>query len=404
MNFLEVRELTIILPESKEVLLYDTSLSIDEGEIVTIVGPTGSGKSTLLKTLAGYVKEDSFKVEGIIKRNVFTVRIPQEPYSRLLFNDVSSLIKNYEEDKGKEYLNLLNLEHLFARKINTLSYGEKKILSILTALLSPAQLILLDEPFSGLDDNKREKLRNLLIGESKKGRAFIIVDHTGTNMGGKLLYIDMYTKKLSDKKKNKIRKEFIFNKESGNILLKGEEISHPRIVKKINFSLKEGEILFFTGTNGSGKTTLLNILAGWEKNEEGGIKFKNESWLKLKDRRGKLFYISQFPESSFPAITLGKIIKMMNINVDQIKKAGLGDRLNVPATNLSFGEKIKVNLIMADHCGCSIIMIDEVFSSLDHKTLETMYKFLVKWQDENRGVILTSPNKIFNNREINLNG
>ncbi len=402
MALLEVEDLTITLSNG-DVLLREVNLSMGEGEILTIVGPSGSGKSTLLKVLAGHKKE-GIHVEGRIATNTLPVRIPQEPYPRLLFGTVEALLKNYDLRAGLELLEELGITHLRERKINTLSYGEKKILSILTALLSPSRLIMLDEPFSGLDDSRRERLKSLIEIERSRGRSFILVDHTGTNMGGTLLYIDMEHKKLSAEKKTKKKYEFDISQKGGTTLLEMKEIRHRRINRSITLHLTSGGTTLITGDNGTGKTTLLNIIAGWEKAESGQIIFRDTTWEKLKDRRGKIFYVSQYPESSFHATTLAKMMKSMQIEKEGLRRLGLEHRLDIPVTELSFGEKIKTNLLMADNSSCDIILIDEVFSSLDHRTLKTMYEYINRWQEMGRGIIITSPNTVSFKEGVNLNG
>ena len=145
-----------------EPLLKKFSLSINKGEVVTVVGPSGSGKSTLLEIIIGNIKAHSGSVTKAKVSQVF-----QDPYSsfhnsytiRNQIDDVAS------SDKIDEFMQVLQLEAaLLDKKAYELSGGQLQRFSILRALLMEPDLLLLDEPTSALDNVTQLEVMKMLMG------------------------------------------------------------------------------------------------------------------------------------------------------------------------------------------------------------------------------------------------
>lgn len=148
----------------------DFSLSIGEGDIVSIVGPNGCGKTTLMNILAGIVSEDS----GF-------VRLKSKDISYIFQNYRDSLLpwkNNYEnamfplEIKGcdskdmrkrvEELENIFGVDMIWNEYPYNLSGGQQQILAFFRALLAEPKIILIDEAFSALDFENNLLLRNIL--------------------------------------------------------------------------------------------------------------------------------------------------------------------------------------------------------------------------------------------------
>jgi len=157
---LEIKNLTF--GYTKERLLYkDFDLTINKGEVVSVVGPSGSGKSTLLELISGELKP----LKGEIIVSSFS-QIFQDPYSS--FHPTYSIINQIEEvtdTKGIEkYCKELNLDpSLLEKRTHQLSGGQLQRCSILRALLMKPKLILADEPTSALDNIIQLDVMNILI-------------------------------------------------------------------------------------------------------------------------------------------------------------------------------------------------------------------------------------------------
>jgi len=160
MRVLEIKDLTFGYSPNR--LLYeDFNLSINKGEIVSIVGPSGSGKSTLLELITGELKP----IKGEIKAKKFS-QIFQDPYSS--FHPTYTIIDQIKdvadiegfEDIAKD----LNLDpSLLNKRAHELSGGQLQRCSILRALLMKPSLLLADEPTSALDNITQLDVMKLLV-------------------------------------------------------------------------------------------------------------------------------------------------------------------------------------------------------------------------------------------------
>lgn len=146
----------------KDNLLYkDFSLSIQKGEIKTVVGPSGSGKSTLLELIVGNLKP----IKGEIQKGR-VAQVFQDPYSS--FHNSYSIINQIQDvaplTEMDSFLREMNLErHLLDKKPFELSGGQLQRVSILRALLMKPELLLLDEPTSALDNVIQLDVMKLLL-------------------------------------------------------------------------------------------------------------------------------------------------------------------------------------------------------------------------------------------------
>ncbi|MCL0041313.1 ABC transporter ATP-binding protein [Dehalococcoidia bacterium] len=166
------------------------NLRVKEGEILGL--PNGAGKTTTLKILSALLKPDS----GIV--SVGGVDVQSDPRgARRLIGYLPDLPLLYDEltvlDTLKVYANFwalefdktaalralgeYELEALWNRRVRTLSKGQKQRLSLLVALLHDPPLILLDEPFTGLDIESREFLRQGIESLAEQGKTLVVSSH-----------------------------------------------------------------------------------------------------------------------------------------------------------------------------------------------------------------------------------
>ena len=163
----------------------DVSIKIETGQLISIYGKSGSGKTTMLRLISGL----DFDQEGLIKINNSIwfdseKRVNLTPQKRkvgMVFQD-SALFPNmtvkenleFAMEKGQpksiitELIETIELNDLQHRKPNTLSGGQKQLVALARALVQKPDILLLDEPFSALDDEMRVKLQDYILRLHKK--------------------------------------------------------------------------------------------------------------------------------------------------------------------------------------------------------------------------------------------
>lgn len=173
-----------------EEVLKNINLELESGKIYGFIGRNGSGKTMLFRTLCGFLKPDTgyVKVDGrdLYKNNEFpkdTAALLEKPnyISDLTgFENLKLLskIKNIiNDDQIMETLKLVNLENEADKKFKKYSLGMKQKLGIAGVLMESPKIMILDEPFNGLDDESTEKIRKILLKEKEKGKLILIATH-----------------------------------------------------------------------------------------------------------------------------------------------------------------------------------------------------------------------------------
>lgn len=172
------------------------NLSVKKGEVVGLLGPNGAGKTTTFYMLMGLVRPTGGKVlfKGAdISHASMSGRarlgmgyLSQEPsiFRKLTVEEnimavleTLPLSKKKREERLEELLNDLNISHLRESKAYTLSGGERRRLEITRVLVTNPSLILLDEPFSGVDPIAVADVQNIVKALRDKGLGILITDH-----------------------------------------------------------------------------------------------------------------------------------------------------------------------------------------------------------------------------------
>jgi len=171
----------------KQQVLKDVSLSMQDGEIVGLLGPNGAGKSTLMKVMVGLVKPDSVTGYGLrvtgdeLRVGYLPEQNPlyEEMYVReyLQFMGTLALMdrcavgswtagavrqKRLVEERVEELIRRVGLTEEAHKKIGQLSKGYRQRVGLAQALLSDPDLLVLDEPTTGLDPNQLVEIRSLI--------------------------------------------------------------------------------------------------------------------------------------------------------------------------------------------------------------------------------------------------
>lgn len=160
------------------------NLEINKGEIIGIVGPSGSGKSVLVKMFFGFFKPSSGKILLDSKLKIGFSSQNNSLYDYLTVRQNAnyfSKIYNVSKKNRKKYISrlieVLNLEDFKRVLVKNLSGGTKKRVDILCSLLNDPDLIILDEPFAGLDPSLIKALSQFILELNKTGKTIIISSH-----------------------------------------------------------------------------------------------------------------------------------------------------------------------------------------------------------------------------------
>ncbi len=196
MTYLEIKDISFQYNPKYEPAIWNTTLAFSQGEQVAIIGENGAGKTTLAKLMIGMLKpqKGSINIEGktIAKLSIadiaeqigyvfqnpnvmlFTNTVKQELELSLLRFDFTKEEKQKKIDEVLDFFNLTKYENTHPR---LLSRGEKQKLALAAVLIQEPKIIILDEPFSGIDRLQKSTLLNYIRELKVQGKLVIIVSH-----------------------------------------------------------------------------------------------------------------------------------------------------------------------------------------------------------------------------------
>lgn len=170
-------------------VLRDFSLEIPKGSRLCIMGRSGCGKTTLLKILGGLLPSDGGEVEGILR----PIPVFQEDRLAEAFTPLRNLLLVSRDRKGAvALLEELGLADAISKPTRELSGGMKRRVAIARALLAQGDVLLMDEPFKGLDEETRRTVAASVL-RHLGGRTLIAVTHDEEDavlLGASVLTLD----------------------------------------------------------------------------------------------------------------------------------------------------------------------------------------------------------------------
>ena len=175
----------------KQQALTDISFKIKKGEIIGFLGPNGAGKSTLMKIITCYFDQDSGNVKVcdldtkdndiLVKSKIGYLPENNSLYTNMYIREYLSLITGIYKIKNaknriEEIIDQVGLSTEQNKKINELSKGYKQRVGLAAALIHNPEVLILDEPTTGLDPNQLIEIRNL-IKEVGKDKTVLLSTH-----------------------------------------------------------------------------------------------------------------------------------------------------------------------------------------------------------------------------------
>jgi simple sugar transport system ATP-binding protein len=320
----------------------DISLTIRAGEIQGILGENGAGKSTLMKIFSGLYQADSGKI--VINNQPVVISSPADsvklgigmlhqdpldfPPMRVIDNFITGSPVGTFPDRKKVLKDFDNLKDQFHFSISPDSYiekltvGERQQLEIMRLLWLGAEILILDEPTTGISATQKKQLFDTVKKLAKQGKSVVFVSHKleeveelctqvavfrqGKNIGQMKppFDTDKLVEMMFGKMVTKSDKECCSQADL-NFEIHDLSIDDPRLpIKDVSFTIKKGEVIGFAGMEGSGQSQVLKALAGIIR-PSGGKILIHEDGKKKENLTGKhYFYFKESGISFLPASRL----------------------------------------------------------------------------------------------------
>lgn len=201
MDIIEIND--VCLEIKGEKILQNVDVTFEEGKIHGLVGRNGSGKTMLMKCICGFIKYTSgqIKVDGqIVGKDIdfpqnlgFIIETPgfipyYSGYKNLML--LAGLQKKVGKEEVQAAMEAVGLDWKLKRSVKKYSLGMRQRLGIAQAIMENPKLLILDEPFNGLDKEGVKDMRDYLINLKENGRTILICSHSMDDIN--LLCDDVY--------------------------------------------------------------------------------------------------------------------------------------------------------------------------------------------------------------------
>ena len=189
----------LVVKQGETLALDGLTLEVNQGEVVALIGHNGAGKSTFFKTVMGLIepRDGTLVIAGetlpsaLYKQQV--VYIPEQPFllpELTVFQHFQLYLESYNQYKDEKVNEIYDLANRFeiAGELDQfpleLSKGMKQKAQLIAGLIIDAPLLLIDEPFVGLDVYAQQELTNILKEKKQTGQAIILTTHQFDQLSG----------------------------------------------------------------------------------------------------------------------------------------------------------------------------------------------------------------------------
>ncbi len=306
MNLLRITNLNF--QYGSHVVLQNLNWEIRGGQNWQIGGPSGTGKTTLAKIIAGEIKnfegnvEVYFDEQSKLPKKVLYVSnwfqftnlegdrnfYYQQRYNQFAKNDTLTVFaellhfgkkENLDFDEVERLLKVFGFENFKEQQLIELSSGEHKKLQLVKALWLKPQILIIDQPYTGLDVSSRKNLNQVFEEINQEGVTLLLINNDdecpkcvhyfAEIKDGKLVEVSHHKEiTKGNKRESKTLPHFLQKqpKTDAQLMVEMENVNvsygEKQVLKNINWQVNEGERWLLQGHNGSGKSTLLSLLNG----------------------------------------------------------------------------------------------------------------------------------------------
>ncbi|KAK9767153.1 hypothetical protein K7432_003276 [Basidiobolus ranarum] len=466
-ELISLKDATVFRQSGKQPSFKNVTWALNEGENWAVVGSVSSGKTTFAETLAGKQRVEPHSAIKWPFLDQFSSSYPSEHIHLVSFKEDSRLFSyggHYYQERFnfsdplnditlEDYLltNLkqpssevkeelaqlsktLGIEHLLPLSFMKLSNGQTRRARITRALLAKPRMLILDEPFMGLDVSNRAKIAEVLGEINNRGQTKILlisrpqdtIPHWVTNVleldkmaiqwtGSRNEFNKRFELQQEVKKRNTPEsKQALSQPRHSNpvVELKGINVKYSgkKILDNINWTIRKGEKWALLGPNGSGKTTLLSLITG-----DHPQAYANDLWLfgrrrgtgesiwEIKQKIGllspelHLYFDQELSAETAAGTGFYDVVVPRKITTEQqnvvhrlFNEFGMHNLLNQKLKHMSTGEQRMVLLIRSLVKEPPLLVWDEPFQGLDDGMIETVNRWLVNHMSPEQTLILVT--------------
>lgn len=437
--------------------LKGASLSLKKGEVHALLGENGAGKSTLIKILTGVHKADAGKIllydkeiavqnpidarkKGIaaiyqelslidsltVAENIFLGNEPTKTFAGVC--DKAKLYKDSDE-----YLESFHIQIDSRKKISELGMGQKRIVEIIKALAINAEILLLDEPTTGMSKAEIEVLFQIMNTLKEKKVTMIYISHyldevfevcdratvfrDGKNVDTyevDNVSVDTLIKAMIGKEVEVRKVRTVQKPVDSKVLLELKNYKTNIMRHPISLQLRSSEIIGVTGIVGAGKSEIAHSIFGNAK-KEGGEMVCNEKLITLhspsdtrkykmafipEDRKSQGLLLEQRVSDNIVLAGIEKIQSFLRL-LSQRKQKQLSEQMGeklklqplkveLKVKNLSGGNQQKVVIgkwLLNDP---DIILMDEPTRGIDIGAKDEIYHIITEMAEQSKGILIFS--------------
>lgn len=183
-----IKAINISKSYDKAKALNDVSFEIGKNSVCCLVGPNGSGKSTLIKIILGLIK--SHQGEFVFEMNNPRIGympevsgLPKGYNGSRLMNLIKPLLGG-DDDARDELADLFGMHEYMSKEVTKFSKGMQKKIGLLIAFTKSPDIVVLDEPFEGIDTLDRDRLNSFISNYTKNGKTVILSSHILHDLDG----------------------------------------------------------------------------------------------------------------------------------------------------------------------------------------------------------------------------
>ena len=452
-NILVAEKVTKTYPGVRALDSVDFDLR--RGEVQALVGQNGAGKSTFVEIVAGSLRPDSGRIElagrsyayldpsrsielGIqtvhqenqlveelsVAENIYLYNLPKSGVGLL---DYSSCLKAAEQ-----LLEGLGVRISPRRKIASLTFIERKLVSVAKAFSRQARILILDEPTASLDDKGKNILFDIIRTSTAKGLSVIYISH---NLGEIFDICNRVTvfkdgKKVSTQSVRETDMSGVVRQMIGrsdaSLYTRARSTAGPAaedglqvvdytlagVVEHVSFTVRRGEIFGIAGLVGAGRTELARMIFGLDPKDSGRLVYRGRDLTPrspddairkgigylTEDRKGDGLVLGR---PIFENVSLVRFAKarspLMNLVRERTETGEISRRLAIktpsllqPVVNLSGGNQQKVVLAKWLYAGAEVLIFDEPTVGVDVGAKGEIYRMMEDLAGQGKVVLMIS--------------